>query len=508
MYLDLAKLPSQTKAPWKALTPWRDRRDAPRLPLRLSRCSDLHPAQRPQHVQPLTTFPSRLILQTAVLCAFLLAGFRVALADNLSGHARPEAVALRASEIESLAANDSNSFVLSLGDRLKIAFFETLEADRDAAHGISHVERVELSGEYTLQQDGNMFLPLLGSTPAAGMSLKQMQSQLGLAYRGMFGRAAAVSVLLVDREPVYVIGPVLRPGTFRFAPGMTVLHAVAMSGGLDIGTAEVSQFLELVRERERMQRAVERIKILLARSAVLKAERAGATPEAPPRLIELAGEAHAAQLLNELASMRKLAADSLKAQIGSLEASMEAGKKELRLLHTRVDHLRSNIANRLERLNVLRQLHERGNSGGIQVNQAQSDLDDVQERMQDALAAITRTEQRIAQTMQEKVKIVTDAQIDLERDLHVTAIEIAQEEVTLSMGRNVVSALTRTSSSPPVSKSKVSFDIVRRTSSGVEELSATETSVLQPGDLVRVSGKDTSSHMARDASTGVVSAAR
>ena len=90
----------------------------------------------------------------AVLCAFLLAGFDVAVAGNTSG-VRPEAVALRASEIESLAANDSNSFVLSLGDRLKISFFETFEAGRDA--GLSHVERVELSGEYTVQQDGNMF---------------------------------------------------------------------------------------------------------------------------------------------------------------------------------------------------------------------------------------------------------------------------------------------------------------------------------------------------------------
>ena len=132
-----------------------------------------------------------------------------------------------------------------------------------------------------------------------------------------------------------------------------------------------------------------------------------------PQLIELAGEAHAARLLGEVAHMRKLAAHSLKAQVASLEATIEAGKKELPLLHTRVDHLKSNIANRLERLTVVRQLHERGNSGGIQVNQAQSDLDDVHERMQEALAAITRTEQRIAQTMQDKVKLLTDAQIEL-----------------------------------------------------------------------------------------------
>ena len=168
-------------------------------------------------------------------------------------------------------------FVRALARRpLKISFFETFEAGRDA--GLSHVERVELSGEYTVQQDGNMFLPLLGSTTAAGMDLKQLQAQLGVAYRGLFGRAAAVSVLLVEREPVYVVGPVLRPGTFKFAPGMTVLHAVAMSGGLDNGTAEVSQFLELLRERERMQEAPERIKILLARSAVLSAERAEPRP--------------------------------------------------------------------------------------------------------------------------------------------------------------------------------------------------------------------------------------
>ena len=503
---DFASLPSRSTFPWEVSSPWRDGQDASRLPQPASRYSDFPRERRGQNVKLLTKSPSRHVLQMAVLCALLLAGFDVAVAGNKSGDVRPEAVALRVSEIESLAANDSNSFVLLLGDRLKISFFETLEAGRDA--GLTHVERVELSGEYTVQQDGNMFLPLLGSTTAAGMDLKQLQAQLGVAYSSLFGRAAAVSVLLVEREPVYVVGPVLRPGTFKFAPGITVLHAVAMSGGLDNGTAEVSQFLELLRERERMQRAMERIKILLARSAVLRAERAGATPEAIPRLIELAGKANAARLLGEVANMRKLAARSLKAQVASLEATIEAGKKELPLLHTRVDHLKSNIANRLERLTVVRQLHERGNSGGIQVNQAQSDLDDVHERMQETLAAITRTEQRIAQTMQEKVKLLIDAQIELERDLHATETEIAQEEVTLSMVRNVVSALTRTSDTPLVGKAKVSFDIVRRTSSGVEELSATETSVLQPGDLVRVRGMTTSPRMVQDASAGVVSADR
>lgn len=506
MDFDAASVPSRSTLPRKVFTSWRDGEDARRLPQPSSRDSDFHRARRGQDVKRVMKSPSWHIFQMAVLFAFLLAGVRGAVAASTSGDIRPEAGALRHSEIESAAANDSNSFLLSLGDRLKISFFETLEAGRAA--GLSHVERVELSGEYTVQQDGHMFLPLLGSTAAAGMDLKQLQAQLELAYRGIFGRAAAVSVLLVDREPVYVVGPVLRPGTFKFAPGLTVLHAVAMSGGMDNGTAEVSQFLELLRERERMQRSMERIKILLARSTVLRAERAGATPEATPRLIELAGEAHAARLLGEIASMRKLAAHSLKAQVASLEATIEAGKKELLLLHTRVDHLKSNIANRLERLTVVRQLHERGNSGGIQVNQAQSDLVDVQERMQEALAAITRVEQRIAQTMQEKVKLLTDAQIELERDLHATETEIAQEEVTVSMVRNVVSALTRTSDSPLVGKAEMRFDIVRRTSSGVEELSATETSVLQPGDLVRVRGTNTSSRIVRDASAGVVSAAR
>ena len=65
-------------------------------------------------------------------------------------------------------------------------------------------------------------------------------------------------------------------------------------------------------------------------------------------------------------------------------------------------------------------------------------------------------------------------------------MEIAQEEVILSMSRNVVSAMTRTSINPPTRKSKVSFEIVRRTSSGVRVLNATETLPLEPGDLVRI----------------------
>jgi polysaccharide biosynthesis/export protein ExoF len=405
---------------------------------------------------------------------------------------------LRPVEIDAIAA-PKGALVLALGDRLKVSFFEKVEAADDAPSGNAAasniVERVELTGEYVVQQDGNLFLPLVGPTAVAGKTTQQVQDAMRKAFQRTFGRDAKISLVIVEREPVYVVGPIARPGAFKYSPGMTVLHAIALAGGFEGASADVMQYLEAMRETERVQKTVERLKILLARSAVLMGERLGQQTESSPRLIELAGAAAAEALLADVARVRKLAAASREAQIAALDAVISATRKELKSLHARSALIQANIDARQERLNELSSLRDRGSGSGFTLLQARTDVGDVQERLQDIWVAVSRAELRLAQSEQERVKVLTDAEIDRDRDLLQTESEIAQEVVALGMSRHLVSTITKKSYNLPGAKPDVSFRIVRRSPAGPIDLVSDETSPLMPGDLINISNKTESARV-------------
>jgi exopolysaccharide production protein ExoF len=62
--------------------------------------------------------------------------------------------------------------LFGVGDRLKLAFYERVDVEEDkwgrtssASALRSILQRPELSGEYTVQEDGTITVPLLGSIP-------------------------------------------------------------------------------------------------------------------------------------------------------------------------------------------------------------------------------------------------------------------------------------------------------------------------------------------------------
>ena len=86
---------------------------------------------------------------------------------------------------------------------------------------------------YLVQENGCVFLPLLGSLAVAAQTPQQVQDHLIALYKMSMGRNAKVSIVLTEREPIYIVGSIKKPGTYRYAPGMTVMHAVALSDGLE-----------------------------------------------------------------------------------------------------------------------------------------------------------------------------------------------------------------------------------------------------------------------------------
>ncbi|KPF78674.1 hypothetical protein IP88_03190 [alpha proteobacterium AAP81b] len=88
-----------------------------------------------------------------------------------------------------------------------------------------------LGGEFTVDGEGKIAFPLLGTIKAADLSGDELGTAIaaGLATRAL--RDPKVTVQVINVRPVYVLGEVAKPGEFPFASDLSVFALVAKAGG-------------------------------------------------------------------------------------------------------------------------------------------------------------------------------------------------------------------------------------------------------------------------------------
>jgi len=104
--------------------------------------------------------------------------------------------------------------------------------------GVGDVVRVitvggdDLTGDFRVNDSGDMAMPLLGTVHAAGLTTKQLEQAIakGLQDKKLF-RDPSVAVEVVSYRPIFILGEVAKPGQYPYQPGMTLLTAVSIGGG-------------------------------------------------------------------------------------------------------------------------------------------------------------------------------------------------------------------------------------------------------------------------------------
>ena len=109
----------------------------------------------------------------------------------------------------------SSDYRLSPGDKVKVTVFN----------------EEDLTGEFQVNESGNVAFPLAGEVPAAGKSMPEFKAVLTQTLRGRYVRNPKVSVEVANYRPFNVVGEVRNAGQFSYRPGMTMRDAVAMAGG-------------------------------------------------------------------------------------------------------------------------------------------------------------------------------------------------------------------------------------------------------------------------------------
>ncbi len=405
-------------------------------------------------------------------------------ADDLQTRNSREPVntSISSQEITPQPSRDS----LRQGDKLSLAFYESLGSEEDrwktlqdsAPRGF--YQRPELTGDYVVEADGSISLPLLGRFPVRGLLPAAVEASLLHSYETLVGRKGFVNIVKIEHQPVYITGPVRNPGSFRYVDGMTVLHAVVLAGGTTSKSVEPWQRVEITRQIEKLKSGLADLKRLASRTEVIKAER-DSVQTASIGQMALGSDTDTQHLVDDEAWQRQLVTTSKDAQRDAYQKSVANAQADLDLRQARVGNYDATIRVRQDRLASIQNLANNKLVTSIELTRAQSELTESEDRKQQAVIDVETAKQRLAVAKQ-----------DLERDGIERKIEI--EKSAADAQRGLSTALKTTESDLEIFQSMASvndaadveFEIVRSGPNGVTTQPATEETVLQPGDLIKV----------------------
>lgn len=383
------------------------------------------------------------------------------------------------------SSSGSRGFEYAVGDLLKITFFERLQSETtsQAERRIGAlVERTDLSGQFTVQLNGSVFVPLLGEVGIARLSQQAALHALAERGRAILGGNLEVAITVNDREPVYVMGALPRSGSFRHSPGMVVAQVVALAGGGNNGASETWKQMDVVREHERQRRSLQRQITNLALVEVLDAEGSD-TPAAPSkRLTALAGP-RAAELIASTRDARLLERNRVNAQIAALDKLIRFAQDELASARGRLNEVAALVTERSNRFKAAFERFGRGASTEAVIAMAKSEMDEIRSRWHELRQASTRSEARIVELQRDRDQVAISARVDYEQQLRSARAAIAEEEIVASTIGQILMTMPQLALS---SAREQRYTIIRRGAQGARELPAGSLTPVEPGDLVRI----------------------
>lgn len=138
------------------------------------------------------------------------------------------------SSIQHQPAYNSSGPVQPFGASGEVASYE-FEAGYRIGAGDRLTIRVlgqpDLTGDYLVDGEGNISMPLVRTLPVAGLSTQAIEQAITSKLQQGFLRQPSVSVQLAVARPFYILGQVSQGGSFSYRPGMTVQSAIAIAGG-------------------------------------------------------------------------------------------------------------------------------------------------------------------------------------------------------------------------------------------------------------------------------------
>jgi protein involved in polysaccharide export with SLBB domain len=393
----------------------------------------------------------------------------------------------------------SGEYLLGPQDKLRLKVVEW------RAGKAEYYEWTPFGAEYTVNPAGRVSLPMIGEISAEGRTSDQLARAITAELYKRTGLMAAqeAAVEIVQYRPFYVLGDVERAGEFTFRPGLTVLQAVGVAGGLHRPSeAGLRERINAAGSLEGSRLELRRMYIRRARLEAELAEQKTIT--LPP---ELANEKDIGSLLAEEAIILTTRRDALESQLTALAEMRSLYEQEIASLATKRSTQEKQVILAQRELKSVGSLVEKG----LAVSSRQFSLErttaDLQSGMLDVETALVRARQEMRKSERDAADLVKDGRAKASSELREAKANIEQLINRMNTSQSLVAEAVAAPRNDEAGGKLLVYWIQRRTNGAMATFSTGEGTLVEPGDVVRVEVVRARPDTAPSASRSTVAAA-
>jgi exopolysaccharide production protein ExoF len=379
-------------------------------------------------------------------------------------------------------AGRADDYVLGPEDkvRVRVADWQTAEA--------TFRDWPPIEGEYAVGMAGNISLPLIGETPAAGKTTAEIAEAVAEEMQQKFAliERPQASVEIVEYRPFYILGDVQTPGKYPFAPSLTVVKAVSTAGGVLRSPEGMRVERDVINARSNYDISTTDRDRLLARKARLLAEANESDKIEPPG--ELAKHPQLSKLMADEEAIFTANNQRIRLQIEALANLRDLLHKEIASLDKKAISQQRQVDLAKKELAGLGNLAEKGLVVSTRILSLERTISDLESRVLDLGTASLRAKQDIVKADQDEVNLRNDRAALIASSLQATDQDIANASTKAGMYRDLMSeAVSFGADIDSMEDSvQVSYEIIRGDGKNAEKIAGDENTPLQPGDVIKV----------------------
>lgn len=312
---------------------------------------------------------------------------------------------------------------------------------------------------------------------------------------------------VIKYPPIYVVGDVKLPGTYEFRPGLTALQALAVGGGenaLDSGGPALPDRMELVANLRGLENSIMRTRIKIARFQAELSDAKESKFDLPAGM-----ESREARAIYEQEKAVMTARSNLlQRQAKSFTELRDLLRVELETLDKKADSAEADIKSVAKELSLFKNMVDKG----IALPARQGDLERMLRSYSAARLDVSADAMRAKQNISEASRNLeglydrqrTEVNIELQTEQANLDQMLLKREAAQNQMLRILAKQEKVSDTgdPTV----LAFSLDRLVDGRTREIAASSDTVLQPGDVLRVTrspGSTASETLAQNSQTDV-----
>ena len=349
-----------------------------------------------------------------------------------------------------------------------------------------------INGDYTVGPAGDISLPFIGQMAVKGKTTAEVAKSIGDQLQQKFGLLDRpdASVEVAEYRPIFVSGDAETPGRYPYLPGLTVLKAVSLAGGVrradDLGGRFIRDFINA---RGSYQVLASRRLSLLAARARLIAEAAGDDTIDFPK--ELANTPEGRKLMADETAFKETRKNKLDVQLKALADLKKLLQQEITSLSQKMETQQRQVELSKKDLASVGNLANKGLAVNQRVLSLEQRTADLEGKILDLETASLRAKQDISKADQDAASLRNDFDSEVAQTRQQTESDLEAANLKKGMYKDLMAEAAQ---NDPASARQsagdaapaISYSIVRETDGKTAEIQADENTTVLPGDVVKV----------------------